>query len=343
MNNNNNSIINLQNEQIAVSIDLNGGSFSNVHAPNHPINPLSFVFTKEQMPQNNQAGAPYKGHFICLGRWGEPSAGEITKGIPNHGQFANLQWQIQNHFSETELYMYATSSLEGLSIQREIMLDNFSPVMFVKEVVENIGQLGRLYNTVQHPTLAAPFLDETLVVDSNATKGFNQQLYASVAENTIQWQTPSLNTYHPESTDEVLSFIIHPNAEYGWITAYSPTHNLVFGYIWKRQLYPWIHIWQHHENNAIKYLGLEFGTAGIHQPFQEIIHTATELFNEKTLDYIDAGEAVTKAYATFIFQTDHGFGGVENIAISNGQLQIKAKQQGSSKFFNLSEKIVYGL
>ncbi|HEY2727407.1 MAG TPA: hypothetical protein VGI61_09560 [Parafilimonas sp.] len=97
----------------------------------------------------------------------------------------------------------------------------------------------------------------------------------------------------------------------------------MFGYVWKRSDYPWIHLWQHFENNKIKYRGIEFGTAGIHQPFKEILNTATELFGEKTFAYIDAGESIYKKFFSFIYKTKNDFSEVENIEINTNCIRIK--------------------
>src|SRR3546814_11782552 len=75
------------------SVALNGGAVRDFHLKNGTsLNPLSFVMEPEDMPLNNRNGAPYQGHFLCLGRWGEPSDGERKAGVPNHGQAANLLW-----------------------------------------------------------------------------------------------------------------------------------------------------------------------------------------------------------------------------------------------------------
>jgi hypothetical protein len=68
---------------------------------------------------------------------------------------------------------------------------------------------------------------------------------------------------------------------------------------------------------------LEFGTAGIHQPFMEILNTATELLGEKTFAYIDAGESVCKKYISFLCETDQGFSETENITVAENTVQIK--------------------
>src|SRR3546814_10826882 len=65
--------------------------------------------------------------------------------------------------------------LAGLRVRRQLRLDRRNAVFAIEETVHNIAPLGRLYNMVQHPTLAAPFLDESVVISCNATQGFNQR------------------------------------------------------------------------------------------------------------------------------------------------------------------------
>jgi hypothetical protein len=121
--------------------------------------------------------------------------------------------------------------------------------------------------------------------------------------------------------------VVDKGSDTGWLTAYSPRHQLLFGYVWKRKDYPWIHLWQHWENNRIKYRGIEFGTAGIHRPFKEIIDTATHLFGERTFEYIDAGESVSKKYFSFIYKTEKDFSSVGNITIADNAIQIETKER----------------
>lgn len=333
----------LENNSCSLTVDLFGGAITDFHLKNAAqINPLSFGFSKEQMPENNKNGAPYQGHFLCLGRWGFPSEGEIKSGLPNHGEAANIAWTI-NSKTNLKLTMQTTAKLEGLHVEREIKLNENNPVYSVKEVVQNINPLGRLYNMVQHPTLAAPFLNNKTIIDCNADKGFNQLLYKNVTKNILQWpiikdeQGNSFDLRKPViNYNSVFSFVIKQDNEFGWITAYSPKYNLLFGYVWKCSDYPWIHLWQHFENDKIKYYGIEFGTAGIHQPFKEILNTSTELFGKKTFAYIDAGESVCKKYFSFIHSTEPNFTGVENITIENNTIDIQPKNSSAHINFKLS-------
>lgn len=342
------SVITLENNISSISIDLNGGAITDFHLKENNINPLSFAFSKEQMPENNKNGARYQGHFLCLGRWGEPSEGEIKAGMPNHGEFANIQW-TGTEKNSTEVNMQTTAKLEGLHVERKMILDENTSVFTVKEVVQNINPLGRLYNMVQHPTLAAPFLDNDVIVDCNGSVGFDQALYKDATNNMLHW--PSVKDEKGISFDlsnpsvpynSVFSFVVKQDCEYGWVTAYSPKYNLLFGYIWQRKDYPWMHLWQHWEGDKIKYRGIEFGTAGIHQPFKEILDTATSLFGEKTFAYIDAGETITKNYFSFIYHTEPGFDGVADIKISDDTIQIKTKT-GADINLKLTPQLIHEL
>ena len=268
----------LQNKSASIEVDLFGGAIIDFHLQEHPVNPLTFHFTKKQMPANNKAGAPYQGHFACIGRWGEPTAGEIKAGLPNHGQPANMLWQIKRRPSKNKLQKEVTSPMEGLHIRRSITMDKQLPLYHVKETITNINTLGRWYHVVQHPTIAAPFLDNSTVINCNASKGFeyrnagNYRNHLVTFPNVKDDQDNLFRLTNPKTTfNSVFSFIIKKDEPYGWITACSPSHALLFGYVWPREHYPWISLWQHFDNNIIKYRGLEFGTTGLHQPFKTII------------------------------------------------------------------------
>ena len=70
------------------------------------------------MPANNKAGAPYQGHFACIGRWGEPSAGEIKAGLPNHGEAANILWQ-QEQMGKGNLSTQAVCKKKDYMLQEQ--------------------------------------------------------------------------------------------------------------------------------------------------------------------------------------------------------------------------------
>jgi hypothetical protein len=319
----------LKNDTCILSVDTFGGAIVDFHLTSrNSVNPLSFAFTPEQMPANNKNGAPYRGHFLCAGRWGLPSEGEIKRGVPNHGEAANIDWQAQEKCNS--ILMQAVCEREGLHIDRKIELDPHAPVFLVTEKFTNINPLGRMCNVVQHPTLAAPFLTADTIINCNATMGFDQAKYKTAGNDSVIFpivkddKNNPFNLKNPQTKyNAVFTFLVDKKSDTGWLTAYSPACQCLLGYVWKRPDYPWIHLWQHWNEDTISYRGLEFGTAGIHQPFMEILNTATELLGEKTFAYIDAGESVCKKYISFLCETDPGFSETENITVAENMIQIK--------------------
>lgn len=339
----------IENESASLSINLDGGAIIDFQLKATGINPLSFSYPKNLMPVNNRNGAAYQGHFLCLGRWGEPSSGEKNAGLPDHGQLANMTWENAISTKDDYLEMHATSVLEGLKVNREIYLDPVSPIFLVKEQVVNINPLGRLCSMVQHPTIAAPFLDNEIMVDCNATIGFDQSDYKNIDSNTIPWEQQNMELHQKKMNAEldhrediVRSYIVAEKSNYGWITAYNPTSNILIGYLWPRKDYPWIHIWEHVKEGNLIYMGLEFGDTAIHQPFHEILNTPL-LFNEKTVGFIDAGETIEKKYISFMITPPLGFDGVCDIMIENEKIKLITKKDIVNISFTENASILYEL
>ena len=340
----------IQHETVELSLDLNGGAIIDFHLKSSGINPLSFCYPQDQMPENNKNGAPYQGHFLCLGRWGEPSIGERNAGLPDHGQFANMQWEVNDSSKNEFIGMQASSLLEGLKINREIYLDQENPLYLVKENVVNLNPLGRFFSMVQHPSLATPFLDNKILVNSNAVVGFDQFYYKDIKSNIIQWVNQSdssdcsNNVYGTDDREDIVrSYIVNNESAYGWITAYSPSTNTLIGYLWPRKDYPWIHIWEHVKEGNLIYMGLEFGDTAIHQPFHEIINTSTTLFGEKTFGHIDSGETIEKKFISFIIEPEKEFNGISNIVIKNGQINLVTTGSIPNILININPSLLHEL
>lgn len=327
----------LQNGSCSVEIDLFGGAITKFCLPGEEINPLSFRLPAEQMPENNKSGAPYQGHFLCLGRWGRPSEGEINAGMPDHGQLSNILWEAEDT-GPMKLEMRAFSPMEGFHVNRSIELSRNSPLYMVTEEVHNTNTLGRLYNMVQHPTLGQPFLDNATVVNCNAEAGFDHsfgvehEMYASTWPIGLCKDMTAIELSNPQKEySSVFLYVVKKTDKMGWVTAYSPTHNLLLGYIWKRTDYPWIILWQDWLGSSIRYRGIEFGTTGIHKPFKQIISDEDwKVFGKNTCEYIDAGEKPCRKYLSFLCEVKPGFKGVNEIHYSNGDVIIEGLESGQN-------------
>ncbi|GIT31545.1 MAG: hypothetical protein Ct9H300mP1_35910 [Planctomycetaceae bacterium] len=154
-----------------------GGGIFEIRLKGNTVNPLNWTIHGLEPVE---PGTPYlRGHFLCLDRWGAPSDAEAKRGVPFHGEAPRVNWKLTRAPETADkcqwLSMECRLPLAGLSVVRKITLARNSGVALVSETVVNDRKLGRIYNMVQHPSIAAPFLDDSTLVDSNATRGFSQE------------------------------------------------------------------------------------------------------------------------------------------------------------------------
>ena len=312
-------------------VDIAGGSIVSFQFQDQKLNPLVWG-------DKGELTAPRPmGHFLCLDRWGAPSDAEKDNGMPFHGEAAHVVWKILSDTVKSDgaihIDMTALLPIAGLEVRRRITLWEKEPVFTVSETVTNLNKLGRLYNMVQHPTIGPPFLDETTLVDANAQKGFMQSSpLPNPEEPAVYWpqalkdgEPVDLRRLGDDAIPNVVSFTM--DDEYGWATASNAAKGLLIGYIWKGAEYPWFNAWRHVENGRPLARGLEFGTTGLHQPYG-ILVAKGRIFGRPIFGYLEAGEAVKKSYAVFLFKVRKDYKGVAAVTYKQGKLVLR--ERGSS-------------
>ena len=300
-----------------VVIDLGGGSIIGFELKDLALNPLGW---------NNRGDAAPRpmSHFLCVDRWGQPSAAELANGMPFHGEATRVEWKLLSA-SATSAEMSAMLPMAGLEVVRRAQLKG--AVLSVSESVTNRNKLGRPYNMVQHPTIAPPFLDEATLVDSNAKRGFMQSSALPNPEiPEVAWpqalkdgEPVNLRRLASDPDPNVVSFVI--DEPLGWVTAVAPAQGLLLGYVWKTAEYPWLNIWRHVEKGKPLARGLEFGTTGLHQPFSVLMQKG-RIFGRPLMAYLDAGETQTRAYQAFLVRTPQGTTGVERVMLRDGEVVV---------------------
>jgi hypothetical protein len=322
--------ITVGNGKAEVRIDKGGGSIVGFQFKDQKLNPLAWA---NQGPVNeNRAMA----HFVCLDRWGQPSEAELKNGMPFHGEATRVMWQAEGTASRAK--MSASLPMAGLDIQRAIEMHSSGAVFEVRESVTNRNKLGRPYNMVQHPTIGPPFLDETVVVDSNARRGFAQSSpMPNPEEPSFYWpqalkdgQVVNLRHLTNDPDPNVVSFVVED--EIGWVTAANPGKGLLLGYIWKTAEYPWLNIWRHVENGKPLARGLEFGTTGLHQPFGALLKKG-RIFGRPLTAWIEPGETQTRSYAAFLLKIPADFKGVQQLV--DGAQRMTLKERNSNREFHV--------
>ncbi len=314
--------ITLEGQAARLQIDLAGGAIGGFvrsgTTPAAGLNPLDWGTPKSTDP------APHgHGHFLCLDRWGPPSKAEGAHGMPYHGEAASVLWHLDAAPAESRGAWTTTLSarlpLAGLAVRRTVQLASKAAFALVREEVTNEGKLGRIYNIVQHPTIAPPFLDEATVVDCNGGRGFaqggampNPEVPSTRWPQAIDHDGTKADLRHlgADPRPAVTSFAI--DGDIGWVTAASPTRRLLIGYLWRTQDYPWVSLWRDTRDGHPTARGLEFGSTGLHQPFP-VLTKKGRIFDRPLFDHLDSGETTTRSYALFLVDLPADYRGVERL------------------------------
>jgi hypothetical protein len=210
------------------------------------------------------------------------------------------------------------------------------PVYHVTEEIRNLNKNGRIFNLVQHVSIAPPFLDKSTLFDNNTLQGFEDRNDGSLNQDEIVLKWPQAD-HNGEKVNlrqfevewpEVSSFMFDQNEEYGWVTACNPSKNLMLGYIWKTIDYPWINFWRSMNNGVPAAFGMEFGTTGLHEPLP-VVAEKGKIFGRNIYDYVDAGEVITKSFTAFLAKIPSDYKGVEKIETANSTFTIKEKTSAS--------------
>lgn len=321
----------LENNSIVLHITPQGGCYVDFHRKDLPLNPINWESADPTQPS-------FKGHFLCFDRWGPPSEAEKANGFPHHGEVNLLRWEIleEPHMKEdiTECVMRCRLPMGGLELTRKVGLPQQEPMFFVTEEIKNLNKYGRMYNIVQHVSLAPPFLDVTTLFDNNTEKGFEDKEDGSLdqEEPVIKWPEARHNgkrisfRQFQDAWPRVSTFRFKENEKFGWTTAANPGKNLLLGYLWKTEDYPWLNFWREMENGIPSAFGLEFGTTGLHESFP-IVAKKGKIFGENIYDFIDANETIRKSFAGFLTKIPNDYQGVEKIEVDKSSLTLKEKRK----------------
>ena len=326
---NQDTLIVLRNDMATLSISRFGGAIVGFSFNDQKLNPLDWKILPNDMPENNRKGAPFQGHFLCVGRWGSPTEGEKQAGIPHNGEPANNWWEADLNSNTNFATMQTEAPLEQWKVERSIQLSASEACFEVQETLTNELNTGRFTAIVQHATLGGAFLDENVLVNSNAGAGFNQSLtFGSLSAFEYRW--PQAYSDSLKNTID-LTRSNHPggyvsthviDGETGWATAANPEKGLLMGYVWKTADYPWLHVWHGLKDGKLWAKGLEFGTTGLGDTFSPEKRAAITFHGRNNNLFVDSKSSVIKSYLCFLMRIPKEFSGVDSISYTEKQITV---------------------
>jgi hypothetical protein len=220
--------------------------------------------------------------------------------------------------------MRARLPIAQLTFERQISLVGHA--VRIRETVENIAGIDRPTGWTQHVTMGPPFLERGVtefrasVTRSKTFEGaFGSADYLR-AGTEFDWpMAPAAGggvadlrrATAPPPSSAYTAHLADPALAHACFVAFSPTHQLAFGYIWNRLDFPWLGIW---EENASRTdppwsgqgltRGMEFGVS----PFPETRRQMMDrhrLFDVPTYRWIPARASVSVEYWALVRPAAH--------------------------------------
>ena len=259
------------------------------------------------------------GHSICLDVFGTPGVEEIAAGIPVHGEASIARYVLEP--TDDSVHMSASLPNAQMAFRRRIDLAENGLVHFY-ESVENLASTDRPIGWTQHVTLGPPFLERGTTHFSVSAKqskvlgqNFNNGLGMQEPDATFEWpfcprKDGTVEDLRTFTTDAVSGgFTAHrmdPNTPHAFFIAWSERFKLAFGYVWRREDFPWLSRWEENHlrpwapwNSQALALGMEFGVSPMVESRREMVERG-RMFDTPTFRWIPARTKLSVEYCAFL-------------------------------------------
>jgi hypothetical protein len=282
------------------------------------------------------------GHFLALDGFGAPSSEELAGGMPFHGEANRLLMKVLSSSEAGPLRsitLQASLPLAQETLTRTVELAEGEQVVYVTSELESALAIDRPVSWAEHATLGPPFLEPgRIVIDMPATRC---RVRAQKAGSTgklayladFDWPMAPLTKGGTvdllmipagETSLDLAACLIDPSRTYGYVTAHREDKQLLFGYVFWREEYPWIMNWMNYSGDARAARGVEFST----QPF-DVSHRETvdarQMFGAPTYKWLPAKAKMRTRFLFFYTRVPAGFTAVSDVRLENGQLRILDK------------------
>jgi hypothetical protein len=325
----------IENDHLRVTVLVEGGHIAEVLHKQSGVNPLWTPPWRSIEPSTYRRSADsvygggvdasllcgIMGHNLCLDIFGGPSEEEDSSGLPVHGEASVVRYDVRG--TDRELVMTAHLPLAQLRVERTLFLHD--DAVRVEERVQNLSGTDRPVGWTEHVTLGPPFLRKGVTeFRASATKSkayekpFGAADYLKIGAE-FDWPhapcaaggTADLRTF----TDLPVSgaytaHLMDPSRPEAFFVAFSPHDRLAFGYLWRRNDFPWMRIWEENLsrsqppwNGQTITRGMEFGASPFPETRREMIERG-RMFETPTWRWIPAASVVKVEYWIIVRTAD---------------------------------------
>jgi hypothetical protein len=295
------------------------------------------------------------GHFVCVDGFGQSSAEERAAGLLQHGEAHVTRFHVTNDAAGNSISLNATLPIVQETFSRTFHMAPGESVIYVDSQLESLLGFDRPVNWAEHATVAAPFLEpgQTTIAISG-TRSQNRDYLANqagrggrggnagrgnapatqrrlVSGKDFTWpmadgldgKSVDMSTIpdNPHFIDHAAT-LLDPARRLEWVTVLNSGKKLIYGYVFRREDYPWLQHWGNFPSGAALVRGLEFATQPYDVPRRDAI-SANSLFGTPTYRWLPAKSKIESHFLIFYARVPDGFRKVDNVTLENGAIVIE--------------------
>ena len=293
--------VQIENQFIRLTVTIEGGHIAEILDKATGVNPLWIPpwrsiepssHDTERHPEygaNSEAKllAGIMGHNLCLDLFGPPSEEEARAGITVHGEASVLPYEFRAE--PAGLVTKCILAASQIAFERRLILRDRK--VLITEKVENLSVFDRPIAWTQHATLGPPFVE----------RGVTQFRAPAAPDISTTFTSASVSGGYT-------THLLDAKQEHAWFFAYSPRSRVVFGYVWRRNDFPWLGIWEENHsrtqppwNGRTITQGMEFGVSPVPETRREMIERQT-LFDTPGYRWLPARTTLEVSYYAAIAQ-----------------------------------------
>jgi hypothetical protein len=346
----------LNNDILSLFIMEGGGHIAELHHKERPdINPYWIPKWKaiEPWQYNNKHKPKYaskllasiSGHNICLSQFGGPSQEEEKAGLSSHGEAPVVRWRAAKSSAAKAASFCCSCKLPvaQMECKRTVYMKNGSDTIRIKEDIRNLSKKDTPFTSGQHASFGPPFLKEKITrFDSSATTCHTNPVAFSNSMRTkpdkaFKWPCApgaknskvDLRFMGKTNNSDFATTLMNRRLDYAWFSAVNPEAGLLIAYIWDRQDYPWLGLWEEryarkaapwNSNEFVR--GMEFSNA----PFPIGLRQAVDMNKFqgiRTYRWLPAGSRLTFQYYIIARPVAENCKGVKSIKPEDKNFNIK--------------------
>jgi len=314
----------LSNDRLELTIGATGGRFSKlILRDGEPLSPLAAL-----------------GHFLALDGFGAPSEQEQALGMPFHGEASRQPVRIIATHDSGPVHlvtMQSTLPLAQETLTRTVEAADGETVIYVTSRLESGLTVDRPVSWAEHATIGPPFMEAGKVVVDMPAINCRVRPYKPgpipgrlVYDHDFKWPMAPTNDggladLRVIPTDhhwlDLASCQMDPSRRLAYVTALHLEKHLVYGYVFRREDYPWLMSWMNYTGDDRAARGMEFSS----QPF-DISHRETvamsPLFGAPTFRWLPAKTTMETRFLMFYTKVPDDFTKIDDVILDSGRLAI---------------------